>query len=82
MIYIIPSRCPDLVTVFLLLARANSRGHGTYVEDESVVSSVSGTIQRVNKLISVKPIKSRWVLGYRSPPFCVELKRGSPQIHA
>jgi len=35
------------------------RGHGTYVEDEQVVSSVTGTIQRVNKLISVKPLNSR-----------------------
>ena len=35
------------------------RGHGTYVEEEQVVSSVTGTIQRVNKLISVKPLNSR-----------------------
>ncbi|KAL1405382.1 Exosome complex component rrp4 [Vanrija albida] len=37
------------------------RGHGTYVEDEHVVSSVAGTIERVNKLISVKALKSRYV---------------------
>lgn len=35
------------------------RGHGTYVEDESVVSSVTGTIEKVNKLISVRALKSR-----------------------
>jgi exosome complex component RRP4 len=37
------------------------RGHGTYVESEQVVSSVTGTIERVNKLISVRALKSRWV---------------------
>ncbi|KAK8864183.1 hypothetical protein IAR55_001429 [Kwoniella newhampshirensis] len=36
------------------------RGHGTYVEDVNVVSSVTGTIDRVNKLISVKPLRSRY----------------------
>ena len=40
-------------------AKEYMRGHGTYVEDDQVVSSVAGTIQRVNKLISVKPLKSR-----------------------
>jgi exosome complex component RRP4 len=37
------------------------RGHGTYVEDESVVSSVTGTIEKVNKLISVRALKARCV---------------------
>lgn len=37
------------------------RGHGTYVEESNVVSSVAGTIERVNKLISVRPLRSRWV---------------------
>ncbi|WVQ82448.1 hypothetical protein IAT38_004576 [Cryptococcus sp. DSM 104549] len=36
------------------------RGHGTYVEDTNVVSSVTGTIDRVNKLISVRPLRSRY----------------------
>jgi len=36
------------------------RGHGTYVEDESVVSSVTGTIEKVNKLISVRALKARY----------------------
>jgi exosome complex component RRP4 len=35
------------------------RGHGTYVEDEDVVASVTGLIERVNKLVSVRPLKSR-----------------------
>jgi exosome complex RNA-binding protein Rrp4 len=29
------------------------------VEDESVVSSVTGTIEKVNKLISVRALKAR-----------------------
>ena len=43
------------------------RGHGTQqVEnletgDRSLISSVAGTIQRVNKLISVKPVKARYI---------------------
>ena len=39
---------------------AHPRGHGTYVDDGNVVSSVAGTIQRVNKLVSVKPIRARY----------------------
>ncbi|WWD02744.1 hypothetical protein V865_000786 [Kwoniella europaea PYCC6329] len=37
------------------------RGHGTYVEETNVISSVTGTIERVNKLISVKPVRSKYV---------------------
>jgi exosome complex component RRP4 len=42
------------------------RGHGTYIveslEDEtsSIVATVAGTVQKVNKLLSVKPLKSRY----------------------
>jgi exosome complex component RRP4 len=36
------------------------RGHGTYVLDNSLCSSVAGTIQKVNKLLSVNPLKSRY----------------------
>lgn len=36
------------------------RGHGTYVDDEDVVASVTGLIERVNKLVSVRPLKSRY----------------------
>ncbi|WVR07298.1 hypothetical protein IAU60_004339 [Kwoniella sp. DSM 27419] len=41
-------------------SREYMRGHGTYVEETSVVSSVTGTIERVNKLISVKPVRSKY----------------------
>ncbi|XP_062136225.1 exosome complex component RRP4 [Drosophila sulfurigaster albostrigata] len=37
------------------------RGHGTFVEDENIVASVAGVIEKVNKLISVRPLKSRYV---------------------
>ncbi|KAF9581608.1 exosome non-catalytic core subunit rrp4, partial [Lunasporangiospora selenospora] len=36
------------------------RGHGTYVEQEKVLSSVAGVVERVNKLISVKPLNTRY----------------------
>ncbi|KAI8084348.1 exosome component 2-like protein [Gilbertella persicaria] len=37
------------------------RGHGTYTEGEGVVvSSVAGTVERVNKLLSVRPLKTRY----------------------
>lgn len=36
------------------------RGHGTYVLNENkLVASVAGVVERVNKLISVRPLKSR-----------------------
>lgn len=34
-------------------------GHGTYVENEEVISSVAGTVERVNKLISVRAARTR-----------------------
>ncbi|KAI7824874.1 hypothetical protein BC939DRAFT_396424 [Gamsiella multidivaricata] len=36
------------------------RGHGTYVEQEKVLSSVAGVVDRVNKLISVRPLHTRY----------------------
>ncbi|KAF9408692.1 exosome non-catalytic core subunit rrp4 [Podila epigama] len=36
------------------------RGHGTYIENEKVLSSVAGVVDRVNKLISVRPLHSRY----------------------
>ncbi|KOB67585.1 Exosome complex exonuclease RRP4 [Operophtera brumata] len=37
------------------------RGHGTYIEDEYIKSAVAGVMQKVNKLICVTPLKSRYV---------------------
>ncbi|KAG8788874.1 exosome non-catalytic core subunit rrp4 [Serendipita sp. 401] len=36
------------------------RGHGTFADGEDVAATVAGTLQRVNKLLSVKPIRSRY----------------------
>ncbi|XP_058066660.1 exosome complex component RRP4 isoform X1 [Anopheles bellator] len=37
------------------------RGHGTYMEDEHIKSSVAGVMVQVNKLITVKALKGRYV---------------------
>ncbi|XP_034048720.1 exosome complex component RRP4 [Thalassophryne amazonica] len=36
------------------------RGHGTYVDDEKLTASVAGEVQRVDKLICVRPLKTRY----------------------
>lgn len=36
-------------------------GHGTYVLNGSLYASVAGTVERVNKLLSVKALRSRYV---------------------
>ena len=41
--------------------RLGCRGHGTQVVDGALVATVCGVIQRVNKLISVVPVKARSV---------------------
>ena len=38
-----------------------NRGHGVYVNDGKMIASVCGVVERINKLISVKPLKSRYV---------------------
>jgi exosome complex component RRP4 len=42
------------------------RGHGTFIEETvdgpQLVSCAAGQIERVNKLITVKPVKSRYSL--------------------
>jgi exosome complex RNA-binding protein Rrp4 len=37
-----------------------SRGHGTYVDNGEVVASVAGTIERVNKLVTVRALRTRY----------------------
>jgi hypothetical protein len=46
-----------------------SRGHGTYVEGEGVIASVTGVITRVNKLVTVRAVKSRYGYIYRTFSF-------------
>lgn len=41
-------------------SHAFMRGHGTYVDNEEVIASVAGTIERVNKLVTVRPVRSRY----------------------
>ncbi|RKP19096.1 hypothetical protein ROZALSC1DRAFT_29272 [Rozella allomycis CSF55] len=36
------------------------RGHGTYNTENDLSSSVAGTVERINKLICVNPLKSRY----------------------
>jgi len=36
------------------------RGHGTYMQDDCLYASVAGVVERVNQLISVRPLKSRY----------------------
>jgi exosome complex component RRP4 len=36
------------------------RGHGTYVRDGTLVASCAGVVERVNKLVSVVPLKRRY----------------------
>uniref|UniRef100_A0A915DJL5 Ribosomal RNA-processing protein 4 n=1 Tax=Ditylenchus dipsaci TaxID=166011 RepID=A0A915DJL5_9BILA len=41
-------------------ARGYMRGHGTFVKEDKLFSSAAGVIEQVNKLIRVKPVKSRY----------------------
>ncbi|KAF7325949.1 hypothetical protein MKEN_00445800 [Mycena kentingensis (nom. inval.)] len=41
-------------------SQAYMRGHGTYVDNEEVIASVAGTIERVNKLITVRAISTKY----------------------
>merc|ERR1719433_1078809 len=36
------------------------RGHGTYMKNGALYASLAGSIQRVNKLISVTPLKTKY----------------------
>ncbi|XP_068104945.1 exosome complex component RRP4 [Hyperolius riggenbachi] len=36
------------------------RGHGTYMDDDKLVASVAGVVERVNKLICVRALKTRY----------------------
>ena len=38
------------------------RGHGTYMTDDILYAAVAGVVDRVNKLVSVTPLKTRLVL--------------------
>lgn len=44
----------------LTSSQAYMRGHGTYVDNEEVIASVAGNIERVNKLVTVRAIRTRY----------------------
>lgn len=39
---------------------SSMRGHGTYSKDQQLVSSVAGCVERVNRLVSVRPLNTRY----------------------
>jgi len=41
-------------------SRAFMRGHGTFVDSNEVVASVAGVIERVNKLVTVRALRTRY----------------------
>ncbi|KAF5389128.1 hypothetical protein D9757_004883 [Collybiopsis confluens] len=44
----------------LTSAQDYMRGHGTYVDNEQVIASVTGIVERVNKLITVRAARTRY----------------------
>lgn len=56
------------VTALIVAANAHprplfwlhTRGHGTRVEEGRLVASVCGVVQKVSKLVTVKPLRSRY----------------------
>ncbi|EOR04846.1 hypothetical protein E3P92_00161 [Wallemia ichthyophaga] len=40
---------------------AYMHGHGTYVHNDNIVSNMFGTVERVNKLVSVRPLKHKYI---------------------
>ena len=46
--------------VVYLLPLGYMRGHGTYMDQDVLFASVAGVVERVNKLISVTPVKTRY----------------------
>ncbi|THH15741.1 hypothetical protein EW146_g4772 [Bondarzewia mesenterica] len=44
----------------LTSSQAFMRGHGTYVDNDEVIASVAGIIERVNKLVTVRALRTRY----------------------
>ena len=49
-----------LLFMLLIMLLPLFRGHGTYMQDDCLYASVAGVVERVNQLISVRPLKSRY----------------------
>ena len=52
-------------------------GHGTYVDSEEVIASVAGTVERVNKLVTVRAVRSRSV----GQVHCLSLSHNLTRFH-
>lgn len=48
------------ITLESFVSSCCNRGHGTYMGEEKLIASVAGSVERVNKLICVKALKTRW----------------------
>ena len=40
--------------------QSKPNGHGAFIDQETVISSVAGAIERINKLVSVRAIRTRY----------------------
>ena len=49
---------PPFGTLCLVLC---CRGHGTYVSGANLVSNTAGLVERVDRLVSVRPVHSRYI---------------------
>lgn len=47
-----------ILTVCVIIEH-HFRGHGTYIDGDKLIASVAGVVERVNKLICVRPFKTR-----------------------
>ena len=41
-------------------ASDHRRGHGTYIEGDTIYAAVAGVVERINKLVSVRPFRTRY----------------------
>ncbi|GMR33980.1 hypothetical protein PMAYCL1PPCAC_04175 [Pristionchus mayeri] len=51
--FVIPGNAVSATTGFM-------RGHGTFARDGELIATLAGSVQQVNRLITVKPVKSRY----------------------
>jgi len=58
------ARYPTTLSLHLALAvvLCANRGHGTALVEDRLTATVCGVVQRINKLIYVQPVKSRWAV--------------------
>ncbi len=63
-VFIIPYAVHTILTFFVSFgvhfAPYFNSGHGTRVEEAQLIATVSGFVERVNKLVSVRPLNSRY----------------------